>query len=311
MDVIRATIKDKGYIHLPSFLNAEVVRELQESYEGIIYSDNKNYKLKQILDLSVFPDDVLKCISDLREKCFPGSDHFLHGAFFFTVNAANEQESINFPFHQDHESFYIFQNHEDYLNFYIVLKKQDADNSNLTVVPFDRLKDKNSDFYQIVKGAGCTRFENEVLTDESNGSSFHYGFPLEEISETPKLNEGDLLLLRGDLIHRTQNIDSDRVAISFRSMRSDSLVNYRTFTSASLDKLKVMNRNFVVYAAIDYIFKSKKKDYLTAKELFVELLDLKNRYGDKRPLSLILRMLIFKFKLWLRIALHPLKKFLY
>jgi hypothetical protein len=67
----------------------------------------------------------------------------------------------------------------------------------------------------------------------------------DEIGDTPQLEAGDLLLLRGDVFHKTQDTDTDRIAISFRMVNSKTIVRRSSLVSfgVSLEKLLLHSKN--------------------------------------------------------------------
>ena len=47
----------------------------------------------------------------------------------------------------------------------------------------------------------------------------------DRLAQTLELDPGDLLLLRGDMIHRTQDTETDRVSLSFRAGNAETAVH--------------------------------------------------------------------------------------
>jgi hypothetical protein len=53
--------------------------------------------------------------------------------------------------------------------------------------------------------------------DDIDNSTFFIPNNIDKIAISPDLSEKDLIILRGDLIHNSQNLVSKRVALSIRS----------------------------------------------------------------------------------------------
>jgi hypothetical protein len=146
------------------------------------------------------------------------------GAAYFATG-----RRMGFGWHQDHESFFTVQNHYDYLNFYIPIVKARKDKSNLSIVPFDVLEQERPDTFRKVVRGGASSYvpmRYGTLVSLADTGSLHWmrGL-LDSMAHTPRLDAGDLLLLRGDVIHRTEDKETERVSLSFRAASSGSLVH--------------------------------------------------------------------------------------
>jgi hypothetical protein len=108
--------------------------------------------------------------------------------------------------------------------------------SNVTLVPFDALRSRASEEWSKLVGNGGHRFVVEngrtalfsnygnVLSEKNPHPDRYLDVDLEELAVTPHLAAGDLLLMRGDVIHRTQDVDSERVAASLRATYSGKVI---------------------------------------------------------------------------------------
>ena len=109
--------------------------------------------------------------------------------------------------------------------------------------------------------SGAKRFKlhtdyTEVIDDEI-GKGFKIPVNLNKISESPELHAGDLLLIRGDVIHKTQDSLTHRVAISIRSIDGTSPICLQTLKSGCEEKIKYIERNQHYYDKI-FIITNKK-----------------------------------------------------
>lgn len=126
--------------------------------------------------------------------------------------------------HQDFDLDYrLTGNHLDYLNFWMPLQKPKLELSNLAIIPWDALWEHCPEAAERAHGLGGARW---VIEGESSAlylgldqaePAARFDMNLEALAETPHLREGDLLVLRGDTLHRTQDTASLRVAASVRA----------------------------------------------------------------------------------------------
>jgi ectoine hydroxylase-related dioxygenase (phytanoyl-CoA dioxygenase family) len=260
-------IATKGFCHLPNFLDKQEIAKVKQIFYEASPSKNVNYPNKSFVDCSVFGASVLEKIHALSKQVFPNDELILHGAVAFSIVKNDPEKSINLGFHQDYESYFIFNEHSHYLNFWIALDKDDVENSNLTVVPFDALQLANPIVYEILRGSGATRIEDNLVIKNDSGGRYKLDFDLNDIAITPKMRSGDLLLLRGDVVHKTQNQNANRIAISIRAIKKTAVINRRSFFRPSRGQLHFMANNLESYALIDFIFSEKGVDFMTAEKL--------------------------------------------
>jgi len=94
-----------------------------------------------------------------------------------------------------------------------------------------------------------------VRDDDQGGNLGTFDFDLSEIEETPHLRPGDLLPLRGDLIHRTQDSSTRRIAASIRYINSGTVVPGSSLVRGSFAKaLMMLNARYLfdpVFACFD------------------------------------------------------------
>jgi hypothetical protein len=257
-------IATKGFCHLPNFLDKQEIAKVKQIFYEASPSKNVNYPNKSFVDCSVFGASVLEKIHALSKQVFPNDELMLHGAMAFSIDKNEPEKSINLGFHQDYESL---GGHSHYLNFWIVLEKDDVENSNLTVVPFDALRLANLLVFEILRGSGSTRIADNLMIKDDSGGRYKLDFDLNDIAITPKMRSGDLLLLRGDIVHKTQNQNANRIAISIRATKKSTVINKRNFFGATRAQLHIMGNNLESYALNDFIFSEKGVDFMTAEEL--------------------------------------------
>jgi ectoine hydroxylase-related dioxygenase (phytanoyl-CoA dioxygenase family) len=156
---------------------------------------------------------------------------------------------FNTGWHQDHESYYYFQQNYHYLNFYIILEKEDPNKSGLSIIPFDKLREYSG--ADKIIGSGAKSFhpqENSTtVISQETGEIFNIPVDIDSIALTPNLEPGDLFLLRGDTIHKTQDNETHRLALSIRCTRGDSVIKLGPLDNPCPAKQKYINNNLQPY----------------------------------------------------------------
>jgi hypothetical protein len=155
-------------------------------------------------------------------------DRLLKGYYFATAY-------VNYGWHQDFDV--IAQDLVNYLNVYIPIVKPLREKSNLSVIPFDALAAQSGTACRRLKG-GCAHVLSPLgdgrpglrVLDTRDGSTFELDVPvdLQQVAVTPELAAGDLLLVRADVIHRTQDASTERIAISIRAVNGASTLCHET-----------------------------------------------------------------------------------
>lgn len=122
------------------------------------------------------------------------------------ISTEIDQSRPTSTLHQDFDLFYaLSREHFHYLNFWLPIIKPHPEQTNLSLISFERLGRQHPDLAEQARGGGGTRWPQ-----------------LEELTETPHCKPGDLVLLRGDVIHKTQDRNTHRVAASIRACSSRS-----------------------------------------------------------------------------------------
>lgn len=139
--------------------------------------------------------------------------------------------------HLDHFSYYLYGDHRNWLICYMPVVKPSPELSNLAIIPADLLEAEDPALARRIRGRGAMRFRR-VETDTMDwfrmrfpGQRFEVGdwfaiddfddasmgwkivIDLERSKVVPALREHDLLLMRADVIHRTNDAGSDRISI--------------------------------------------------------------------------------------------------
>jgi hypothetical protein len=185
--------------------------------------------------------------------------------------ATGAKRGMFFPWHQDHESFFQAQNHYDYLNFYIPVVKPRKDKSNLSIVPFDALERECPKMFKQVVRSGAREFirfgKRQIVICNDSGTAHLSDDDIDRVAQTPALNAGDLLLLRGDIIHKTEDAETERVALSFRVASTKTVIKRARLADGGLNKAMAMANNPDIYQRIFKAFDTTKRNELSVGEL--------------------------------------------
>jgi len=267
-----ADLENKGYVIVPSFLSDDEIDALLKDFSAAPWLDRHRYVLKYLSRPLL--ERFRPKIQALTEQARPRSRIVLNGLYFATkvdLNGDGNVQDQAFLYHQDRESFYLWQTHADYLNFYIPLVKPVREKSNLTVLPFDRLKQRSPEAYTKLFDQGAHMVEErddeaEIIDYSTDGNNLVVDFSMSEIAETPLLNPGDLLLLRGDVVHKTQDAETDRIAISFRTISPDHMLKRSKLAIGGEMKYMTMIKNTEMYQAALDAFDLAGKTEMTSGE---------------------------------------------
>jgi len=132
---------------------------------------------------------------------------------FLTQNPADPGNSLALEWHSDFDNFYFAQSLDRFLNMYLVLEKSDPMEAGYTVTPFDTLKQRCSALHDTIYRTAATSWldlgkygKTGMMCSNYQTYDKHYRqhFKLDDVSCSPKLAVGDLLIIRGDTPRRTQ-----------------------------------------------------------------------------------------------------------
>lgn len=144
--------------------------------------------------------------------------------------------------HLDHFSYYLYGDHRNWLICYMPVVKPSADLTNLAIIPTDMLESYDPALSRRIRGRGAMRFR---CVESDTAEWFEMRFPgqqievgdwfaiddfddstmgwkininLEQSKVVPRLAAHDLLIMRADVIHRTNDACDDRISIRCDAM---------------------------------------------------------------------------------------------
>ena len=260
-------IRSKGFLHVKGFIPESELSILRRDWSerAIVGGENGNYPIIDISQTVVwrFYRKMKFVCAAVRAASGINADADAGGSSYFSTG-----KGIDFCWHQDPESYFIYQQHFDYLNFYIPVLKPNPNLTNLCVVPFDRLEACMPDLLHKIVGSGAKRFfpqgDETIVYDDDDGSQFILPVNFEKLMVVPELSPGDLLLLRGDIIHRTQDTLTERVAASFRWTSSSAVISKAKFEGGCAKKKDMMQKNWPLYESLLACLHELKQEQITA-----------------------------------------------
>jgi len=277
-DVNWKDLETRGFVHIPAFLSASQLETCSKDYLEQPLSTNRNYALSNVTQRVVdcARGSIREVLGHVLTRTDIKADLYLGASYFAT------KRGIVFNWHQDHESYFLTQNHYDYLNFYIPIMKPQRDKSNLCIVPFDVLERESPEMFRHVARSGAATCHaigrRQILVHDDSGSLHAGATTFDGMAVTPQLEAGDLLLLRGDILHKTQDEDTSRVALSIRLGCSKTVVRRAALADGGRAKARMMARNLASYQLMFEAF-----DALGADEApLMTLVSMMNEQGRTR-----------------------------
>ena len=264
-------LKDKGYLCARAFLSPDELQILQTDWGDRVGvakgTSNGNYPIVDVPQAIIWRlHRKLKLASEaIYAATGIMADVDAGGCAYYSTS-----RGINFPWHQDHEPFFVYQQSLDYLLFWTPVIKPVTALSNMSVIPMDALQKRIPERFAEYHAGGAKRFsiKNGVTHVHDDVLDIEYDLPfsLDELQVTPELEAGDLLLIRGDVIHRTQDNDTDRVAVAFRRTRSSAQIRKSIMLSGTRVKQDMMDRNPNIYRTLLECFEKHDCEEITGEQ---------------------------------------------
>jgi len=255
----------KGYCVLKNFLTESEIQFVLNDFNSSTIGFNKNYQIKRPSLTCV--QHVYSKVSALAKEISKVTD--LNINMITDEYAFVDNQAINFKWHQEHEPFFTFQQLSNYAIFYMPIVKSQPNISGIDIIPFDELTKTVPEYVDLLKSNGARGFgakgDSTIVREDSIDSSFEIPVNFENIKVTPNIMPGDLVILRGNVIHRTQDSSTARVAFTVKFTDGEHLINKSTLLSGGQTKQRMINNNKSLY---DRILSSMiNKDYVTAREV--------------------------------------------
>lgn len=257
---------DRGFTVIPGFFSHEEISMFITDYYSQSSSVNENYYLKFASDgvAKAIEDKIIKVVDQVRQATGIGATMMTHNLIYM------DSSKSNFGWHQDHETWYVDQHNDNYLNFYIPLIKPDPVITGVSLVPYDVLDTIIPEFAACFKGSGAKRLasngDSTHVWDDDSGREYDLPVNIDSLCVSPAIQAGDLLLLRGDLIHKTQDNTTNRLSVTIRCLNSNHVVSKSNMMSGCQVKMDYIQNNLKVYNDILEIYGDQ--DTITIGELY-------------------------------------------
>lgn len=129
-----------------------------------------------------------------------------------------------------------------------------------------------------------------IVHGNTDGNNLVIDVHVQELAGTPLLAEGDLLVFRGDVVQKPQDIHAECIDVSFRMIDPDQLLVRSRLAVGGFTKYESMINNRVTYHAPLDAFDVAGRPELTAGEL-APIYDGMLRDALDRPIVSIPRFL--------------------
>lgn len=233
-------LETKGFLVIPSFLSHYEVSDLLETYNKLketSVSSNKNFPILHSQPNDSIKTKIRSLLNDIVQNSNIKVDLLIDGITYIDISLP-ENLSVFKYWHQDHDLYYQCQDLYNFVHCWIPIKKPQLDQFNLSLIPQDILSSYIPEIYQdSILGKGQFTFypfgTKTIVEHHDSHKKFLIDVNIDTIQETPYVNAGDLVLYRGDVIHKTQSSNGvpDRISINIRSAYSETVVTKENFYS--------------------------------------------------------------------------------
>jgi ectoine hydroxylase-related dioxygenase (phytanoyl-CoA dioxygenase family) len=261
--------KQTGYTVIKNWISESEIQQFINDYETQEQSSNENYKIKCASHslLKSFKSRILE-ICDAVNLVKGGNIDLIMPSDPSNIYA---ESALGWGWHQEHEPQYMLQNLNNYINLWVLLLKEDSDLSGLSIIPTNKILELVPERYHglLFDEAAKTYTPDGDVThvrDSENVITMDIPLNINTIAVTPTVSPGDLLLLDGKTIHRTQDSHKKRLAVSIRCIDGSTQLSYNKYFTGDEEKVEVMEYNKKVYDTIKQSFNGKET--ATVREIF-------------------------------------------
>jgi hypothetical protein len=260
-------LETKGFLVIKNFLSDNALETIEKKYKTLLdskSSKNKNYNLIGSKDDN-FHQWITPIVNSISKTTNLDINCVMPGCGYFS------NQLVNFDWHQDHECYYRWQDMYNAINCWIPIIKPNKYCSGISIIPHDVWADKYPNIYKDhILGKGAKRFiklnnGTTDMYDDTAGDSINLPFYLDDLSVTPILDAGDVLILRQDMVHRTQDNLDDRLSISIRCRNSNGILTKNNLLISCQYKDMMIKNNPEWYD--DFMEKFKSADQIKIKNI--------------------------------------------
>jgi hypothetical protein len=260
-------LETQGYITIPNFLTLEEIEYLKEDYTHGSHSEIKRHDIVKASDdvLLLLKNKINPVLTSIKEQTTLDVDFQIPWAMYW-----NPAKAPLYVWHTDVLFYFLLQQNRNFLNFYIPVIKPNSNKSGLSIIPLDKLVACAPEYADRLINIGANRFfptgDKTNVVDLDTGNDFVLPINIDSIAVTPETNPGDLLLMRGDVIHRTEEPETERVAISMRFTQGSGIINKTKFLSGPQRKRDMLDNEPDINLKLLEMFKTQEN--VTAQEFY-------------------------------------------
>lgn len=280
-------LETQGFLVVKQFLNDTEIKVLKWGYDQLRSndssdSDTKHYyedfkkmfsvpskvsavilpKIKTISDQIVAETGIKLDFNPVQCTGFYADLKFING---------NDGNDSTLVWHQDQGAWTYHQQSYNYINFYIMVDKVDPTITNLSVIPQDTLAQELPNYVDRIVRKGAQRFfpkdSTTLVKNDDLGDEYTLPINIETIAQHPNLSPGDVLLVRGDIIHRSQDSLAPRIAASFRVFEN-AVINKQKLLAGGEEKHNYLKNNYDRINPLLESFEYFGRDDVTYTEYF-------------------------------------------
>lgn len=244
-------LETRGFVVVRNFLSADHLRLIDEDARSRVrhITDVTTMSLTSPESARLARERVAAAMPEIRQNAGISVTTFDPWVWFF----ATAPGACKARWHTDPTVYYFYQRGNEYINFWIPIRKPSKDSSGLSLVPMDTLRERDPAFYRALNEYGAANMiakeivdggedaiwnalhvdfanpetDRGVLVYEGEGRLEHVvpAVPIAELAVTPDVGPGDAVIARGDVLHRTQDAKSERVALSLRAVNGKQVID--------------------------------------------------------------------------------------
>ncbi len=254
------TIEENGFLHLKDIISSDDIKKLVNEYRSADVISNEKYNSKKVTSASreILRPYYLKILQEISAQTNLTLNTINNGGTYFSTN-----DGIH-DWHQDSLTYYLFQTHKDFVIIWTPIIKPTSSSGNLSLFPYKEFRKADEKFFKLRKDKGSAHFYQKGtknifhITDSKEDSVLNVNFNLNELQFTPEVEIGDVLIMQGDLFHKTQDNSCDRVAISLYGLNQDTVLTSENFHCSGDYKRQYFERNPELYLKLVEFFNLNK-----------------------------------------------------
>jgi len=244
-------LETNGFVILKNVVSMEeiaiLIQDYQTSKSSIQFRFSDKINTDSGLPVSTLKSTIESILTDINRETTIKTDYASPSGVYFN------NHHIKLDWHQDHEIFYKTQDTFNNLNFWIPIIKPNIDKNGVRLIPFNTLYEKIPEItekYIINKGAQRFKFKDNktIIFNDDVGTKVILDEDVLSLSEELPIGPGDILIFRGDIIHRTSlDSSSKRVAIGVRSIYNEGIFSKSKFFNGCAFKENQIQNNPINY----------------------------------------------------------------